>query len=109
MDTAGKTLVSVDFLDPETRIMTAFYELQETADWYHPTEVLDRPRPSCSLLLAICEIYLGTARGAERERLESVRSKLARAVRFAEAAREQRRKDRERGAGKPRRGGRMKP
>lgn len=91
----------LDLVDPQTRVMTAFYELYEAAGWNHPSEVLERPRPSYHLLLRMCEIYVGNARGAERRRLEAMRDKLARAVRIIDDAREQRRKRRQRQAGKP--------
>ena len=63
--------------------------------WEHPSQVLERPRPDLEALLAACEDrirkrprYRGPTE--ENHRLERVRSKLERAQRIANSARQRR-------------------
>ncbi len=66
----------------------------DASRWAHPVQVLSRPRPELGALLAGCVRRLEGAGDKVRERLESVRGKLERAVRIEDTAR------RRRGAGK---------
>jgi hypothetical protein len=59
-------------------------------EWSHPVQVLDRPRSDLRDLLAASRRRLRTSRGEEKARLITVRQRLERAVRIAEAARRRR-------------------
>ena len=58
--------------------------------WAHPTQVLSRPYPELSDLLACCLRRLEDVLGAERRQLVAVRKKLERAVRIEGNARRRR-------------------
>ncbi len=58
--------------------------------WAHPTQVLSRPYPELSDLLACCLRRLEDVSGSERRQLQSVRIKLERAVRIEGNARRRR-------------------
>jgi hypothetical protein len=70
----------------------ALDRLVETADWEHPSQVLDRPHPGYRILLALCRERLDDSEATGRDRLAEIRAKLERAVRIADEARERREK-----------------
>lgn len=88
---------------------------EDPAAWSHPVQVLERPRAPYDALLKACEQRLTEplAEESTTERLDSVRQKLARAVRIATTAkrrrnqkalqqqREERRRQRLRAQGEP--------
>ena len=70
---------------------TAFLELcvdrlLARADWEHPTQVLDRPRPNLERLLEVCRARQLRSGGSEHARIGTVVTKVERAARIAEGA-----------------------
>jgi hypothetical protein len=70
----------------------ALDRLVETAEWEHPSQILDRPHPGYRILLALCAERLEDPEVRSRDRLAEVRGKLDRAVRIADEARQRREK-----------------
>ena len=81
----------------------ALDELVAADGWLHPTEALDAPCRDWELLLRFCDERLDHTTGKERQRLKEVRRKVARALRFAEEAKERLRRRQEEEADQARR------
>jgi hypothetical protein len=75
---------------PAAMVEIQLDQLIAAGDWSHPVQVLERPRSDPRDLLAASRRRLRAARGEERARLVTVRQRLERAVRIAEAARRRR-------------------